>query len=168
LFAVACSRTVWAEIDDRRLEPCFDLAERFADGKATNEDLDNASHHFCKGSHERIVGDWELAAILLLDPIEPAEEICRLAKTRLGTPALLRCVFGNPFRSVTMNLASRTVNVAALAQSLYDDRAFDRLPILADALEDAGCDNADILNHCRQPGEHVRGCWVVDLLLGKE
>ena len=62
----------------------------------------------------------------------------------------------------------RTSNVTALAQAIYDDRAFDRLPILADALEDAGCTDADILNHCRQPGEHVRGCWVVDLVLGKE
>src|SRR5581483_3643837 len=57
--------------------------------------------------------------------------------------------------------------VRRLAQAIYDERAFDRLPILADALEEAGCTNADILNHCRQPGEHVRGCWVVDLLLGK-
>jgi hypothetical protein len=55
-----------------------------------------------------------------------------------------------------------------ITQGIYNDRAFDRLPILADALEDAGCDNADILNHCRQPGEHVRGCWVVDLILGKK
>ena len=54
-----------------------------------------------------------------------------------------------------------------LAQAIYDERAFDRLPILADALEDAGCTDAAILDHCRQPGEHVRGCWVVDLLLGK-
>jgi hypothetical protein len=61
-----------------------------------------------------------------------------------------------------------TGNVVGVAQAIYTDRAFDRLPILADALEDAGCDNADILNHCRHPGEHVRGCWVVDLLLGKE
>ena len=81
---------------------------------------------------------------------------------------LLRDIFGNPFRPVTLNPAWRTGNVTALAQSIYDDRAFDRMPILADALEDAGCDNADILNHCRQPGEHVRGCWVVDLVLGKE
>ena len=57
--------------------------------------------------------------------------------------------------------------VRKIAQAIYDERAFDRLPILADALEDAGCDNADILNHCRNGGEHVRGCWVVDLLLGK-
>jgi hypothetical protein len=81
---------------------------------------------------------------------------------------VVRDIFGNPFRPVTLNPAWRTSNVSALAQSIYDDRAFDRLPILADALEDAGCDNADILNHCRQPGEHVRGCWVVDLVLEKE
>jgi anti-anti-sigma regulatory factor len=58
--------------------------------------------------------------------------------------------------------------VVKLAESIYQDRAFDRLPILADALEKAGCTNADILDHCRQSGQHVRGCWVVDLLLGKE
>jgi hypothetical protein len=57
--------------------------------------------------------------------------------------------------------------VLRLAQSIIDDGAFDRLPILADALEDAGCDTADILAHCRGGGEHVRCCWVVDLLLGK-
>jgi hypothetical protein len=54
-----------------------------------------------------------------------------------------------------------------LAKAIYEERAFDRMPILGNALEDAGCDNADILNHCRAPGPHVRGCWVVDLLLGK-
>jgi hypothetical protein len=57
--------------------------------------------------------------------------------------------------------------VIKIAQAIYNERAFERLPILADALEDAGCDNADILRHCREPGEHMRGCWVVDLLLGK-
>jgi hypothetical protein len=61
-----------------------------------------------------------------------------------------------------------TSNVVALAKTIYDEQSFDRLPILADALEDAGCDNAEVLNHCRQPGEHVKGCWVVDLVLGKE
>jgi hypothetical protein len=57
--------------------------------------------------------------------------------------------------------------IPRLAQAIYDELAFDRLPILADALEEAGCTNADILAHCRQPGEHVRGCWAVDLILGK-
>jgi hypothetical protein len=81
---------------------------------------------------------------------------------------LMRCVYGNPYRSVASDAAWLTSSVVPLAQGIYDDRAFDRLPILADALEDAGCTNADILSHCRKPGEHARGCWVVDLLLGKE
>ena len=80
---------------------------------------------------------------------------------------LVREVFGNPFRLVTLDRAWLTSTVTALAQAIYDERAFDRLPILADALEDAGCGNQDILGHCRGPGPHVRGCWVVDLLLGK-
>jgi hypothetical protein len=70
---------------------------------------------------------------------------------------IIRDILGNRFNRATMNSAWRTSNVTALAQTIYDDRAFDGLPILADALEDAGCDNADILNHCRQPGVHVRG-----------
>ena len=58
--------------------------------------------------------------------------------------------------------------VAVLAQAIHDERAFDRLIILADALEEAGCENADILNHCRSREPHVNGCWVVDLLLEKQ
>jgi hypothetical protein len=54
-----------------------------------------------------------------------------------------------------------------VAQGIYEDRAFDRLPVLADALEDAGCDDADILHHCRLPGDHAHGCWVVDMILAK-
>jgi hypothetical protein len=82
----------------------------------------------------------------------------------------LRCIFGNPFQLISFDASMLAWNDSAipkLAESIYDDRAFDRLPLLADALEDAGCDDIDILSHCRTPGEHVRGCWVVDLLLGK-
>ena len=70
--------------------------------------------------------------------------------------------------ALTFDAAWRTATVTSLALAIYEERAFDRLPILADALEDAGCTNADILGHCRGGGEHVRGCWVVDLVLGKE
>jgi len=80
---------------------------------------------------------------------------------------LLRDIFGNPFRPVTINSSWLTSTVLALAQQMYDSRDFSPMPILADALQDAGCDNEEILNHCRQPGEHVKGCFVVDLLLGK-
>lgn len=84
--------------------------------------------------------------------------------------AVLRDIFGNPFCTTVVDPGSLAWNdgtVGALAQAIYEEGAFDRMPILADALEDAGSDNADILDHCRQPGEHVLGCWVVDLVLGK-
>jgi hypothetical protein len=81
---------------------------------------------------------------------------------------LVREIFRNPFHPVTPNHSWLTSTVTSLAQAIYDDRAFDRLSILADALEDAGCTNQDILAHCRGGGEHVRGCWVVDLLTGRE
>jgi hypothetical protein len=80
----------------------------------------------------------------------------------------LRDIFGNPFRPVTIDAAWLASTVISLAQAIYEERAFDRLPILVDALEDAGCTNADVLDHCRQPGDHVQGCFVVDLLLGKK
>ena len=80
---------------------------------------------------------------------------------------LLFDIFGNPFRPIVADPAWLSPTVQSIASAIYQDRAFDRLPILADALEEAGCTNADVLLHCRQPGEHVRGCWVVDLVLGK-
>jgi hypothetical protein len=82
-------------------------------------------------------------------------------------PALLREVLGNPFRPVTPNRAWQTPAVQGLASGILNDNAFDRMPVLADALEEAGCDNADILSHCRSEGPHVEGCWAIDLLLGK-
>jgi hypothetical protein len=81
---------------------------------------------------------------------------------------VFRDIFGNPFRPVTFSQEWRTDTVVALARQMYDSRAFDRMPILADALQDAGCDSEDVLDHCRGEGPHVRGCWVVDLVLGKE
>jgi hypothetical protein len=96
----------------------------------------------------------------------PTWSVARVA-TSLHQPSLLRDIFGNPFRPVAPEPSWRTSTVVALAEGIYTDRAFDRLPILADALQDAGCDNADVLDHCRGSGPHVRGCWVVDLVLGK-
>jgi hypothetical protein len=86
--------------------------------------------------------------------------------------AILRCIFGNPFRPAPpVDPAWPAWNggsVRKLAEGIYEERAFDRLPVLADALEDAGCSDPSLLGHLRGPGPHVRGCWVVDLLLGKE
>jgi hypothetical protein len=80
---------------------------------------------------------------------------------------LIDCVYSNPFRPVVADPSWLTPTVVALADAIYAERAFDRLPVLADALEEAGCDNADVLSHCRGPGPHVPGCWVVDMVLCK-
>src|SRR5262249_31476740 len=80
-----------------------------------------------------------------------------IAVERNAQATLLRCIFGNHFRPVTVNPAWLAPTVTTLARAIYEERAFDRMPILADALEDAGCGNADILQHCREPGEHARG-----------
>jgi hypothetical protein len=84
--------------------------------------------------------------------------------------ALVRELFGDPLRVVAFNsapLAWRHNTIPKMAQVIYEERTFSGLPILADALEDAGCDNAELLDHCRQPGGHMRGCWALDLLMGK-
>jgi hypothetical protein len=80
---------------------------------------------------------------------------------------LVREVLGNPFRKITVKPAWRTSTAVALARQAYQSEDFSLLPILADALQDAGCDNEYILDHCRGPGPHARGCWVIDLVLGK-
>jgi hypothetical protein len=86
---------------------------------------------------------------------------------RQNNIAWLRDVLGNPFRSVIFSPAWGTPTVTSLAHQMYESRDFSPMPILADALEDAGCDHPDVLAHCRGAGPHVRGCWVVDLVLGK-
>jgi hypothetical protein len=185
LFACACCRRIWSRLADefQFCRRAVEVAERFADGLATESERHD---YYCivnEEDDEDVVDAAYVAAcrVIALDgegldgerDFASATAHCAASATprpereRAAQCRLVRCIFGNPFRPVTLDPAWRTGNATALAQSIYADRAFDRLPILADALEDAGCDNADILNHCRQPGEHVRGCWVVDLLLGK-
>jgi hypothetical protein len=81
---------------------------------------------------------------------------------------LLRDIFGNPFRPVAFDPEWRTDTAVSLARRMYESRDFGTMPILADALQDAGCEDEAVLAHCRDPQQvHVRGCWVVDLVLGK-
>ena len=110
-------------------------------------------------------GDWEsrVGGLARADPAVAAA----MADESAAQAALVRDIFGNPFRPVTLDPSWQTPNVLALAETIYEERAFERLPILADALMDAGCDDEEALSHCRSSGPHVRGCWLVDLLLGK-
>jgi hypothetical protein len=99
--------------------------------------------------------------------VQGCDFLVDFAQVRLRQVGLLRELLGNPFRPVAFDAKWRTATAIALADGIYEERAFDRLPILGDALEEAGCDDADILTHCQSDGAHVRGCWVVDLVLGK-
>jgi hypothetical protein len=97
----------------------------------------------------------------------PGESVDQYDAERRWQTAILRDVFGNPFRPVTFDPRWRTESAVALARRVYAERDFSLMPILSDALQDAGCENADLLAHCRGAGPHVRGCWVLDHVLGK-
>ncbi len=197
LFLVACLRRVWHVSKDERSRRLVDAVERRADGVITQEQLDQlclaegdppcedggdpdecpperraaacAVQAFCNAANATVQsfegycgGGWAA------DAAEEPE-----AENRVQID-LLCDIFGNPFRPVSVNPTWQTPTVLALAHAGYENRILPagmlepaRLAVLADALEEAGCDNAEIINHCRQPGEHVRGCWVLDLMLGK-
>jgi hypothetical protein len=189
LLAVACARRVnhllWAGWHSYL---AIDIAEDYADGIGTREQLEagqrgvvgklelypgepvyDASFWACSVDINGDVGcSLFYAANVSTRPFSEDDEAARVREAEVGQQTrLLRCIFGNPFRPVTFAPAWRTETALALATGIYEDRAFDRLPILADALEEAGCDVADVLTHCRGPGPHARGCWVVDGVLGK-
>jgi hypothetical protein len=162
LFACAC---VWRTPDlvaDEVSQSTVALAERLADHQVTCEALADARS-------ARVTGT--VRKTLLRSARMAANDVCRLPRSGPIPAALLRCIFGNPFRSQpplpASVLAWNGDTVRRIAEGIYEERAFDRLPILADALLDAGCDDEELLAHCRSAGPHVRGCWAVDLILGK-
>jgi hypothetical protein len=169
-----------------------DVAERWADGPVpkaqrravtvgtvkvvdsacwtllTASAFEAASHGSRYAAYDEITateGTWHNssppAACLLAHQVELAAQAC-----------LLRDIFHYPSRTQfsvpLMALISKDRAVPRIAERIYAERRFEDLPILADALEDAGCDNPDLLSHLRGPGPHVRGCWALDLILGKE
>jgi hypothetical protein len=90
---------------------------------------------------------------------------------RTAICSVLREVVGNPFRSPNVSpdwLVWADGMIPKLALAIYEERAFDRLPTLGDAIEESGCADADLLGHLRSSGPHVRGCWALDLILGKQ
>ena len=113
--------------------------------------------------HERALRAWHDSHMLIDWRLLSCEGGRQFSRT------LVPEIVGDPFRPVAFDPVWRTSDVAALATGIYDERTFDQLPILADALQDAGCDSDDLLNHLRDPhAAHVRGCWALDLVLGKE
>jgi hypothetical protein len=184
LFAVAC---YWQVAEFHWDEPLFEAEieaiELYADGLVGEDalvavslahlrelfpDEEEPALHFVRseGDYAVWIADWAAQRTRYAgDRSWPA------GAAEAEQAGLLRDLFGNPFRPVAVGpswLAWGDGTVVKLAQGIYDGRAFDRLPVLADALEEAGCDQADLLAHLRGPGPHVRGCWAVDLVLGKE
>lgn len=98
---------------------------------------------------------------------ENLTELMGLCSCVQNSRDLYRDIVGNPFRPVLFEPEWRTSTVVALARNMYDNREFLAMPLLGDALQDASCENEDILNHCRSENAHVRGCWVVDVVMGK-
>jgi hypothetical protein len=148
----------------------LDVAERYADGLLGWGELAAAEHKTARG----LTPDAERASLFACWALHPhagkgsGYAVCSIEPGEAVAHArLVRDIFGNPFRPVIVDPRWLTSTVVSLARTIYEDRAFDRLPILADALEEAGCDDADLLAHCRGDGPHVRGCWVVDLVLGR-
>jgi len=188
LFAVACCRQVQHLLVDKQSRVAINVAERYAEGLASNEelaradravlDLGNADDSDCEANLARATtayvasrGALMAASFTLLYSVDQpsnSRDWSRQKSDLIQRRALLNDIVGNPFHPARIDLTYLTPPVTNLAQAIYDDRTFDRLPILADALEDAGCTNQDILAHCRGGGEHVLGCWVVDLLLAKQ
>jgi hypothetical protein len=194
LLKCAFGRRVWDALSDERSRLAIESAERYADGLISREEL-VAARTAAWEVHRNEGMDWHrevrpeaLAALIAYGtPLwyESREywwgELAVLPEWIAGANHLrerefaaqcqiLRDVFGNPFRPVAVEPGWLTWNhgtVPAIARRVYGERRFEDLPILADALEDAGCADADLLAHCRGPGPHVRGCWAVDLLLGK-
>ena len=167
-----CRLTSWDLLTDERSKKAVEAAELYADGALTKRKLDSARE-----------GAVKAATLVLKKGYSPKtySAAANAANTadyigHVGSPrgarqkglqcTLIRDVYG-PFVPVQFVPAWQTSTVIALAKELYDTRDFNVVAILADALQDASCENADILNHLRGPGPHVRGCWVIDLILGK-
>jgi hypothetical protein len=177
LYACACCRLIPGFMDSASDRDSVTFAEREADGCAdADEDFPDGEASDIRwyrrdewNSAARAVGHYK-EALWVTHQLHDKPEDERAAIYRNGDRILsdlLREVLGNPIRPVLMKPDWLTATVVAIASQMYESRDFSAMPILADALQDAGCDNTDILDHCRHQGEHVLGCWVVDLVLGK-
>jgi hypothetical protein len=191
LAAAAGLRQFWAALSTEQ-QRAVSAAERYADGEIRFTKLRAAATRVGSGAggtlpgavaqvtHREVAAALWNATVLFLPVVvggpvytnPPFPEARAYAERGRPMMAILRCIFGNPFRPAPPVDPSWPAwnggTVPRLAQAVYDGREFDRLPVLADALEDAGCSDPDLLGHLRGPGPHVRGCWAVDLILGKE
>jgi hypothetical protein len=181
LFCCAYCRSFFWNYLPPGVRDAVEVAEAYADQTVSKYKLRKAQDAFPCGAITNAERRAGLAAQLTTSPTNPFRSACMLLDNRNTLPwrggkkaitRLIRDIFGFPLRPDTTITGSALTwsdgTIPKLAQAIFNERAFDRLPILADALEDAGCTNGAILDHLRGPGPHVRGCWALDLILGKE
>jgi hypothetical protein len=194
LYAVGCCKRIWSLLTDERCRHAVEVAQRYSDGRATVGELSAAGQ--VASSVARVWGDpgssvarsthalggapwsatrasaWEAAWDAAWDARMVARDLLVGAdweQERAWQAGLLLDVFGNPFQPPRIDprwLIQDDGVVGKLALVIYNEDRFGDLPILADALEEAGCTSAEMLDHCRAPQAHYRGCWVVDAVLG--
>lgn len=196
LFGVSCCRRVWHLLTDKYSRKALAVAERYADGEVTAEKLGFAwgdVRRSAQAAYREARPTAEGHAMMAVSRLCEADvaralmavgyaasckgyqdDAARMAEALREQSSLLRDVFGIPFRPVYFSSAWRTPDVTALATAAYEERTLpsgelapDRLAVLADALEEIGA-AGEVVAHLRGPGPHVRGCWAVDLVLGKE
>lgn len=175
LFCCACAQWLAPSQLERECRVIIRVAEDFADGLVSDDTFGTACEHAQQLLERMVVEqDFETAAYLrdFRSAVAYERSAVQIARSVAGhSVSGVRCIFGNPFHPVVLDrawLAWNNGTVPKLAQAIHEERAFERLPILADALEEASCTDKTILSHCRGPAPHVRGCWVLDLLLNKE
>jgi bacterioferritin-associated ferredoxin len=191
LLACGRCRVLWAEMVDERSKQAVEVAEAFADyggvskkyRRMLREQRNEAERHAIEAFDEAVkrVSREHPHAVASISAVFAVGTYCISVEPYLRpgfyfiepikVASILRELFGNPFRPISFDPAWPSWHyglLVSMAQQIYNSRDFTDMPILADALEEAGCTDAGILGLCRSGGEHVRGCWVVDLLLGKE
>jgi hypothetical protein len=193
LAAAAGLRQFWADLSPQQRQ-AVTAGERYADGEIRFPELRAAAVRVSSGAGGTLPGAvarvthreaadalWNTTVLFLSvvvgGPVytnPPFPEARAYAQRGRPMMVILRCIFGNPFHPATLDPAWLTPILTDLATVAYNERAMPsgeldtaRLAVLADALEEVGCTNADILNHLRSLGPHVRGCWAVDLLTGR-
>ena len=188
LFAAACCRRIWDLLPDEQCRSALETAERFADGPASLESLREAhrgamlcsvnsvDHDGCGRFTGRESTAMAVAGVCRTEEEDLDRGLDEVVDNCYGLGRLstgwrnggriefirqcrnIRDIFGYPFRAVNLAPSWLTSEVVTLARTMYESRAFDRLPELADALRGAGCNDAALLAHCHETGQHVRGC----------
>jgi hypothetical protein len=179
LFGCATARIVWDRLKWDCNRRAIEVTEKYADGLASREEVAQAYQNLIW--EPAMDSEWHIVALTdglpYRDPSdEPphrlhADDKSIVEITTMQWADALRDLVGNPFRPLTIDPAWLARNDGAavrLAQTTYEERRWEVLPVLADALEEAGCTEANLIAHCRQVGPHYRGCWAVDAVLALE